>query len=409
MVRLETEKDNFLKDIEDYKKDFEKIKTFKDLKQITEYAKDSTRLEGALASAHDKVLQFNAREKLFNLAPTEYDDLKKLSLEFDPFYRLITNAADVKESTDSWKSEHLINVYYDHIASKLDQSYDQCSKLYKKLNGDDFEDAANVAIDVKKIIDAFREHLPLIKCITSEAVNDEDWNEMKEVCNQPEMDRETITVTSFEKFGLSKYLDQIEEIHTRAERKFKIQKQLHEMKANMKMTQIQLFPHKKTHVIKGYEDLNQILDEQIVATQGHLGSPFMKGKLKIETRNYETKLNLMSELIEEISKAQKNWRYLEPIFDSEDISKTMPTEANYFKDVDDLWKSTMEQIETDPGIIDLVERDNIQGMFMEANRKLDKILKSLSEFLEQKRLVFPRFYFLADSDMLMLLAQTKDP
>jgi len=170
MVRLETEKDNFLKDIEDYKKDFEKIKTFKDLRQITEFAKDSTRLEVALTAAHEKVNQFNAREKLFNLAPTEYEDLNKLSKEFDPFYRLITNASEVKENTDSWKSEHLINVYYEQIASKLDQSYDLCSKLYKKLNGDDFEDAANVAIEVKRIIDAFREHLPLIKCITSEAV-----------------------------------------------------------------------------------------------------------------------------------------------------------------------------------------------------------------------------------------------
>mmetsp|Transcript_28831 Transcript_28831/g.20847 ORF Transcript_28831/g.20847 Transcript_28831/m.20847 type:complete len:86 (+) Transcript_28831:729-986(+) len=85
----------------------------------------------------------------------------------------------------------------------------------------------------------------------------------------------------------------------------------------------------------------------------------MKGKLKAETKNYEQKLNLMSELIEEISKAQKNWRYLEPIFDSDDISKTMPTEATYFKDVDDLWRSTMEQIESDPGITDLAERDNI--------------------------------------------------
>lgn len=49
MVRLEAEKDNFLKDIEDYKKDFEKIKTFKDLRVITEYAKDSIRLETSLS------------------------------------------------------------------------------------------------------------------------------------------------------------------------------------------------------------------------------------------------------------------------------------------------------------------------------------------------------------------------
>ena len=89
----------------------------------------------------------------------------------------------------------------------------------------------------------------------------------------------------------------------------------------------------------------------------------MKGKLRNETRAWETKLNAMSELIEEIAKCQRTWMYLEPIFASDDIHKQMPLEGSYFREVDSLWKITMDAIENDPGIIDLVERENIMQSF----------------------------------------------
>ena len=69
----------------------------------------------------------------------------------------------------------------------------------------------------------------------------------------------------------------------------------------------------------------------------------------------------------------------------------------------------MDAIDNDPGIIDLAERENIKEAFKDANKKLDRIQKSLNEYLEEKRLIFPRFYFLANEDLLMLLAQTKEP
>lgn len=51
----------------------------------------------------------------------------------------------------------------------------------------------------------------------------------------------------------------------------------------------------------------------------------------------------------------------------------MPTEGSLFKDVDTLWKTTMDAIFNDPGIIELVERENIKLQFEDANKKLDKI------------------------------------
>lgn len=42
------------------------------------------------------------------------------------------------------------------------------------------------------------------------------------------------------------------------------------------------------------------------------------------------------------------------------------------------------------------------------NEVLDKVQKGLKDYLESKRGVFARFYFLADGDMLEILSQTKE-
>jgi len=45
---------------------------------------------------------------------------------------------------------------------------------------DDYPETADVAMEQRKRVEAFMENLQLIKCLSSEAITDEDWGEIRE-------------------------------------------------------------------------------------------------------------------------------------------------------------------------------------------------------------------------------------
>lgn len=133
--------------------------------------------------------------------------------------------------------------------------------MKKKLD-EDYPATAAVAVQVREKVDAFRTHLPLIKCITSEAISEEDWGEIKLLVKRDDLERDTVTVNLFGDFKLHDYLTEIDEITSRAEKKHQLLKKLQVMKSEMKEFKLTLFSYKgKTFVLKGYDDINAKLDD----------------------------------------------------------------------------------------------------------------------------------------------------
>lgn len=82
--------------------------------------------------------------------------------------------------------------------------------------------------------------------------------------------------------------------------------------------------------------------------------------------------------------------YLEPIFSSEDIMRQMPTEARNFKQVDKTWRAIQAYSLLDTHVLAATDYPNMLQELRNCNSLLDDIQKGLNNYLEKKRLFFPR-------------------
>ena len=98
-----------------------------------------------------------------------------------------------------------------------------------------------------------------------------------------------------------------------------------------------------------------------------------KGPFEERIDSWNEALSNTSEVLDEWVKVQRNWMYLQPIFDSADINKQLPVEGKRFSSVDKHWRSMMGGAKKNPKAIKFCNDVRLLAKLQESNELLDMV------------------------------------
>ncbi|OXB57017.1 hypothetical protein ASZ78_015603 [Callipepla squamata] len=311
-----------------------------------------------------KYISLSGGEELFGLPVTEYPELHKIKRELSLLQKLYSLYNSVIASINGYNEMLWSDLNIEKINSELLDFQNKIRKLPKALK------EWQAFRDLKKKIDDFTESCPLLEMMAN-----------KDICISAVKEKD---IEAKLKHVISEW-----NIHAFSFGQFKTRGEL---------------------LLKGSDTLEKIaLVEDSLMILGSLMSNRYNTPFKSTIQQWVQKLTNTVEIMENWIVVQNLWIYLEAVFVGGDIAKQLPQEAKRFQNIDKSWQKIMQKAHETSNIIQCcVGDETLAQLLPHLLEQLEICQKSLTGYLEKKRLKFPRFFFVSDPALLEILGQASD-
>ncbi|CCW63595.1 unnamed protein product [Phytomonas sp. EM1] len=390
---------------------------FGDYARAEEFYERSKEIETLIQTYQDQVILYNSHEELFGLATSQYTQLKDAKAQFEPCSLLWKVATLFNAESERWLQTRLSALNPVDVDQKVSDWSKTIAVISKKMKEVEPKEALK---HIKVNIERFKPNIPLLYALHSN-LQATHWKAIYQQCGIAKEKQgfgpggtdmnDQRPLGDFLKLGLLEYLPQIENIATMARKTHEIETDLMSMESEWKKILFEMEPYQSTYKLKANDAMQLTLDEHILKTQSMLGKPIVRQAPALQARvsQWAKQFDNIQCTMDEWFRCQNIWSYLEPIFSSADISRSLPNEKQLFMEIDDIWKEIMEHTRTVPQVLTRCQDETLLKTFSEANNTLEGVMRKLQQFLETKRMAFPRFYFISNEELLQILSDSRDP
>ncbi|CAF3596551.1 unnamed protein product, partial [Rotaria sordida] len=272
--------------------------------------------------------------------------------------------------------------------------------------------SSNMNIRIQQDIESYRLTTPLFKWVRGEALSTDHWSELFRILKLSRgitLEKLTFGDILRAKDEIMNNSEQLKDLNARAQAEHTIREALHELDnwgagAQFSLTEYIDTKQQKIQIIKDWKDLfTQIGDNQSLLSSLK-DSPYYKN-FEGQAHIWEQRLGVLDECLHTLNQIQRKFVYLEPIFGR----GALPKEQGRFRGVDKEFREIMSEISFNPRLVIFAQRKDLSNMLKSMLDQLGRCQKALNELLEEKRSIFPRFYFIGDDDLLEILGQSTNP
>jgi dynein heavy chain, axonemal len=250
--------------------------------------------------------------------------------------------------------------------------------------------------------------MPIVTALGNKNLTPDHWNDIKELTNiDLELENLDFCLGELMERNIASFQEEIQDISMRATQEAKLQIELQEISNIWNSIELIVKQYKEVYfVISELEELQLELDDMMTNINNILGNRYV-AKLKKAASALFDQLSLFLDIFDQWKDCQRNWLYLENIFVSEDIKQQTKADYNEFEKVNKRLNELMKNVNKVPKVKNFAKKEIFKEL-KKNNEAMDTIQKNLETFLENKRLDFPRFFFISNDELLQILAAAKD-
>ena len=364
-----------------------------------------------VTEVNSKVANLQELEELFELQIVSYPEIKDTMRDLN----ILKKVWDLKAIVEFYYQEWKTIGWHDVDTDKLLLENKKLAIQIKNFGNDfpiakQWESYRDVETDVKNMAVL----LPIVAELHAPAMRLRHWASIAKIVgvNKIDVQSSTFCLADISSLNVEEFEEPVLDVVETAMKELKIDKKLKIIEGIWDELSLGFKPHKESDIqlIFVTEEVVEELEAHQMELQSMIGMGKYVAFFRGQVTAWQKTLGNVDVCLKKWSTVIKQWAGLESIFlGSADIRAQLPDDTKRFEGIDQEFKDLQKSAEAETNV---AKACNVEGRIESISQMLvdlELCQKALNEYLDMKKKVYPRFYFLSNNALLDILSNGNNP